>query len=141
MPVENKAVFIDSNIWLYTFIAQQDQAKSTIAKNLLVTTPVIVLSTQVINEVCFNLVRKTQISSSVITQLIRSYYTKYVIAELNQDTLLEATDLREEYRLSFWDSLIVASALQMKANILYTEDMHHSLIIRKHLQIINPFLP
>ncbi len=141
MPVENEAVFIDSNIWLYTFIAQQDQAKSTIAKNLLCTTTPIVLSTQVINEVCFNLVRKTQVSSSVITQLIRSYYTKYAIAELNQDTLLDATDLREEYRLSFWDSLIVASALQMKADILYTEDMHHSLIIRKHLQIINPFLP
>lgn len=140
MQVENKVVFIDSNIWLYSFIAQQDQAKSSTAKNILTTTPTIVLSTQVINEVCFNLVRKTQISSSVITQLIRSYYTKYAIAELNQNTLLEATDLREEYRLSFWDSLIVASALQMKADILYSEDMHQSLIVRKHLQILNPFL-
>ena len=35
--------------------------------------------------------------------------------------------------LSFWDSLIVASALYADANILYSEDMQHGLIVSEKL--------
>jgi predicted nucleic acid-binding protein len=33
----------------------------------------------------------------------------------------------------------VASALETGAEILYTEDMHHGLLINNQLQIVNPF--
>lgn len=41
---------------------------------------------------------------------------------------------------SFWDSLIVASAILGEASILYSEDMQVGLIIENALQIVNPFL-
>ncbi len=41
--------------------------------------------------------------------------------------------------LSFWDSLIVASALAAGANVLYSEDIQDGLIVLKQLNIINPF--
>jgi len=41
--------------------------------------------------------------------------------------------------LSFWDSLIVASALSADVDILYSEDMQNGLIIAEKLQIINTF--
>jgi predicted nucleic acid-binding protein len=44
-----------------------------------------------------------------------------------------------KYSLSFWDSLIVASALAANAEILYSEDMQNGLLIENKLRIINPF--
>jgi predicted nucleic acid-binding protein len=53
---------------------------------------------------------------------------------------LKSSRLRQQYNLSFWDSLIVSSALSVKANYLYSEDMQNGLIIHQNLKIINPFL-
>jgi predicted nucleic acid-binding protein len=53
--------------------------------------------------------------------------------------LLEATELRSRYQLSFWDSLIVSSALSAKVNILLSEDMQNGLVIENTLEIVNPF--
>jgi predicted nucleic acid-binding protein len=47
--------------------------------------------------------------------------------------------LREEYSLSFWDSLIVSAAFLAGAEIIYSEDMQDGLVIRESLQVINPF--
>jgi predicted nucleic acid-binding protein len=47
--------------------------------------------------------------------------------------------LRDRYLISFWDSLIVASAVLGDATILYSEDMQDGLIINNSLQVINPF--
>jgi predicted nucleic acid-binding protein len=51
-------VFIDSNIWLYSFL-KQDEKKRKIAKRLIksIKPDTISISTQIINEVCFNLKR------------------------------------------------------------------------------------
>jgi predicted nucleic acid-binding protein len=51
----------------------------------------------------------------------------------------DASHLREQYSFSYWDSLIVAAALQAKATTLYTEDMQAGLVIDQRLTIINPF--
>jgi predicted nucleic acid-binding protein len=45
--------------------------------------------------------------------------------------------IHQRYALSFWDSLIVSSALETECSILYSEDMQHGLQIQ-YLQIINP---
>jgi predicted nucleic acid-binding protein len=42
--------------------------------------------------------------------------------------------------LSYWDSLIVATALEADATLLYSEDMHHDLWINARLRIVNPFV-
>jgi len=47
--------------------------------------------------------------------------------------------LRDKYKLSFWDSIIVASALQGGAVRLYSEDMQNGLVVENKLTIINPF--
>ncbi|MGK7893624.1 MAG: PIN domain-containing protein [Xenococcus sp. (in: cyanobacteria)] len=51
-----------------------------------------------------------------------------------------ACQLRTEYKFSYWDSLIIATALSSNAKVIYSEDMQHNLLIEKQLKIINPFL-
>ena len=72
--------------------------------------------------------------------LIESFYLNYEIIELNREILIKASELRGRYPISFWDGLIVASALFADADILYSEDMQNGLLIEKKLRIINPFL-
>ena len=55
------------------------------------------------------------------------------------DKELTASELRTEYKLSYWDSLIVATALRINAQVLYSEDMQDSQTIEK-VTIRNPFI-
>ena len=50
-----------------------------------------------------------------------------------------ARALAEEHRLSFYDALIVVSAIEAGCNVLYSEDMQHGRTIGG-LAIANPFL-
>jgi predicted nucleic acid-binding protein len=46
----------------------------------------------------------------------------------------------EKYGYSIFDSLIIAAALELGCNTLYTEDMQHGQVIEGTLKITNPFL-
>jgi len=132
--------FVDSNIWLYNFIERQDNLKRQKAQQLIKQIKSnICLSTQVINEVCFNLKRKENFTETQINNLIGRYYFDYEVVELNEQILLSASDLRARYSLSFWDGLIAASALSAGAEVLYSEDMQDDLTIENKLKIVNPF--
>jgi predicted nucleic acid-binding protein len=136
MP-DKPAAFIDTNIWLYAFLDTGDAKKSSHAKEVLSQTEPI-LSVQVINEICVNLIKKAAFTEKQISQLVEAFYEKYPIVEMDESILLEASQLRQEYALSFWDSMIVACALAADAQILYSEDMQDGLMIRETLEIKNP---
>lgn len=55
-----------------------------------------------------------------------------------RDLIHSALDLSEQWQYSFYDSLIIASALDASCTILYSEDLQHEQII-KSLQIVDPF--
>lgn len=132
--------FIDSNIWLYALIRNQDTEKHTIA-NQITRVNDIVISTQVINEVCTNLLKKTDFSEVQLQNLITGFYQTCTVVQFQPTILIQASKLRERYALSFWDSLIIASALSAQVTHLISEDMQAGLIIENVLEIINPFHP
>jgi predicted nucleic acid-binding protein len=131
--------FVDTNVWLYALIQAQDAEKSEKAKRLVQNTPGLLASTQVINEVSVNLIKALCFGETDIRNIIAAFYNRYHIVEFNQIILRTASEFRMRYRLSFWDSLIAASAFVAGASILYTEDMHDGLVIEQQLRIENPF--
>ncbi|MFZ5809728.1 MAG: PIN domain-containing protein [Chloroflexota bacterium] len=131
--------FIDTNIWLYAFIQTDEASKSAIARKLIQESDPIV-STQVINEVCVNLLKLTEFTEEQIRQLIQAFYEKYPVVELDQSILLTASQVRQKYLLSYWDSIIIASALEAEVPILYSEDMQDGVMIEERLRISNPFI-
>lgn len=54
-------------------------------------------------------------------------------------TLQQAHKIKLKYGFSYWDSLIVASALETNCEQLYSEDMQHKQVIEGRLTILNPF--
>jgi len=130
--------FVDTNVWLYAWIVNDDTQKHQIAAEI-VQSGNVVVSTQVINETCVNLLRKANLSETQLYDLIVAFYAKYEVVATEAQVLLRASRLRAQYSLSFWDSLIVASAIESGCNVLYTEDMQDGLTVEGQLTIVNPF--
>jgi len=55
-------------------------------------------------------------------------------------TIRKNIELCLRYNFSYWDSQIIASALESGCNILFTEDMQHGQVIEGILTIKNPFM-
>ena len=129
-------VFLDSNIFLYALSSQNDR-KHTIAQKLVLNGGFI--STQVINEVSVNLLKKFKLPNEDIENFVNSCYKRYEVINLDRATFLNAVKLRDRYNFSYFDSLIVSASLMSNFNILYSEDMQNSLIVENRLVIKNPF--
>lgn len=132
--------FVDTNVWLYAFIAGSDAAKSKTARQLLQDKePSLLVSSQVINEVCVNLLKKTRIREAETRELIRSFYRRYPVVLLDEAVQVGASELRGRFSLSFWDSLILAAAIHGGASIVYSEDLQADLQVNEGLVVRNPF--
>ena len=130
--------FIDTNIWLYSFIQSQNTEKTEIARTIIKECE-IVISTQIINEMCVNLIKKVNFSEKKIRNLIESLYGKYTVFKLSQDILLKSSNIRANHTFSFWDSVVTASALDCDADYLISEDMQDGFNLENKLTILNPF--
>ena len=128
--------FLDSNILLYAF--GKDEYKKRIAKELM--RQRLIISVQVINEICSVLFRKFNFSAIEIKDIFNFIKSKTEVKVVNMQTIEYCLYIKEKYNFSYWDSLIISSALENKCLILYSEDMQSNQIIEKQLMIINPFL-
>ena len=136
-------VFFDTNIVVYCFDTLEPR-KQTRAKDLLahaLNSQLGIVSYQVVQEFC-NVACKAKRLQLPQERILA--YVNLVLQPMNQvgssPALIEsALRLRSEHSFSFYDSLIIASALQAKCELLYSEDMQHLQRVG-NLQIVNPFL-
>jgi predicted nucleic acid-binding protein len=138
--------FVDTNIYIYALTESQDkgdESKRITALSVfeaLMESQSIVTSTQVLNEFHSNLVKKFNLTDATVFNIVEENILPIsLIAPISFHTYHSAYRLRYEYSLSFWDSLIVACALENACTTLYSEDMQHQQNIENQLLIINPF--
>lgn len=134
MP-ENNPHFLDSSIWLNAFIGKEK--KKTASQDLINLQPAIV-STQVINEVCTDLLKRGKRSEEDIRRFLEDMFTNHRVVELDKNGYITASELREKYGLSFRDSLIAAAAFVGGARMIYSEDIKPGQIFREVLHTTNP---
>ena len=72
-------------------------------------------------------------------RLIASFSTKYGVIPTERVAIHQASQLREQYSFSYWDSLVVACALHPGCTVLYPEDMRTGLLVANRMTIVNPF--
>ena len=97
------------------------------------------ISTQVLNEFINAALRKNILSDSEVAEHCRHYISTYNLALIYPATIDSALEIKNKYKYSYYDSLIISSAIENDCEVLYTEDMQHSQIIEDKLTIINPF--
>lgn len=55
-------------------------------------------------------------------------------------TILRAIGVAQRYGFSWFDSLIVAAALECGCQTLYSEDLQHGQLLDTTLRVVNPFV-
>lgn len=136
MSLTKDKVFIDSNVFLY--LLSNDERKKLIAIHLLSKRPVI--SVQVINENMNAALRKLKVPENKAIEHTKTLMAECAVKPIMKQTIVVAFNILQTYHYSYYDCMIIASALEAKCNALYSEDLQHNQIIQKTLKIINPFL-
>ena len=133
--------FVDTNVLLYAH-DHGSAAKQRIAEKQLLqlwSDGNGVLSPQVLQEFYVNAVQKlSPAMAQEKAQAIVLTYSEWCI-EMTATEVLAAFHIQKEARISFWDSLIVASARRAGADRILTEDMNSGQVIAG-VRIENPFL-
>lgn len=62
------------------------------------------------------------------------------VVAVSPGLVLHAIDTSDQYRISFWDALIVESAAHAKCISLLSGDLNNGQLIRG-VKVINPFAP
>jgi len=132
-------MFFDSNILVYSSL-QDDKEKHNIVLNLWrqLEGNFIFISTQVVNEVYVSLL-KHALTDKDIQNIVLKIIDVCNVSVITIDSIKSAWKLKKQYNLSYWDSLIVASAMENNCDILYSEDMQDRQTLEDKLKIINPF--
>jgi len=128
-------IFIDTNILLY--LLSEEAAKADRAEEILRAGGLI--SVQVLNELANVARRKLNMTWQEISELLSLIRSVCSIDSLTIETHDQGMAVAERYRLSVYDSMIVAAALLSGCEILYSEDMQDGLLIDQKLRIVNPF--
>jgi predicted nucleic acid-binding protein len=138
--------FVDTNVWVYLFVTENpaaDTVKSHTARATLETASAagmeLVVSVQVLNEFANVLRRKFQFSPAEIRARIEHILDVTEAISLTTNHTLAALDLMEKYRLSWFDALILATALDNNCTIIYSEDLQDGLLLEQRMRVINPF--
>ncbi len=138
-------IFIDTNIFVYSFMKnhknREDQKKHELAKLFLSNMDYgsdVFISTQVCSEY-YNALLKNKINEEQIQYSLKLLMKSAKVLQISETTILKTMEIKNRYKFSYWDSLIVSSALENGCLELYSEDMHDGLLIDERLMIINPF--
>jgi predicted nucleic acid-binding protein len=127
--------FFDTNVLLYT--TSSDAAKADRAEQLIALGGTI--SVQVLNEIA-NVARRKMRFSWERTHLLLSEVRQLLsVVPVTLGMHEAGLALAERYRLSVYDGMIAAAALDSGCDTLWSEDMHDGLVIDGRLTVANPF--
>ena len=98
------------------------------------------ISYQVVQETINVITRKLNATPEKARQILERVLIPLWRVNPTRTLYQRGLDLQTRYRLSFYDSLIVASALAAGCKTLYSEDMQHGQHI-EGVSITNPFGP
>jgi predicted nucleic acid-binding protein len=134
--------FIDTNVFIYQ-LDTRDPRKHAIADRIVgeaLATDNACISFQVIQECLNTVLRKAEITLDAAAARL---YVDTVLAPLDRvassiELYRSALHLQQRWKFSFYDSLIVAAALEAGCKHLLSEDLQHGQRIGT-LRIENPF--
>ncbi len=135
----NDKVFLDTNILVYAH-TDMDAVKQSTAQGLISSHNNTFISSQVFQELANTLNKKFKLHWPEVQNVLSDAKTNNNLFINSDATILKACELAQRYKFSFYDSLIIAAALECNCTTLYSEDLHNSQIIDGKLKIVNPFV-
>jgi predicted nucleic acid-binding protein len=138
---DNRA-FVDTNIFIYASLEEKqqgDKRDKSIALLQSLSDKVVYINTQVLHEI-YSVMLRHGIDEKEIQDKLSVIIRETKLSVIRLKTVKRCWDMRQKYKYSYWDCLILASALENDCAFVYSEDMQHNQIIGQSLRIINPFI-
>jgi predicted nucleic acid-binding protein len=132
-----RPIFLDTNIWIYAYSETEKDKRDIVLK--LLNEGQIYLSTQVVNEFIWVMNRKYHVDFDSLGIIVDGLFGLHEVDIPDKNTIMKAISMSKRHNFSYWDSLMVASALKRECTVLFTEDLHHGQVIDNKLTIRNPF--
>ncbi|MFP8489259.1 PIN domain-containing protein [Gracilimonas sp. Q87] len=135
--------FLDTNIFAYSF-DRSNKSKRQLASDLIkhqLENGTGVISYQVVQEFINVSYRKfkSPMSLQELERYIENVFSHLWQVYSSKDLIYSAIGVKEQFKFSFYDSLIIAAALEAGCSTLYSEDLQHKQNIYS-VQIIDPFI-
>ncbi|EIJ41888.1 putative nucleic-acid-binding protein [Beggiatoa alba B18LD] len=131
-------VFFDTNLLIYLYSVDEPEKQQLVIEQIQ-TTENRWISTQVLNELSNTLYKKFKLECDDISHVLTELVDTFQVAVVQPTTIMQALEMVKRYHYSYYDSLIIATALEKSCNALYSEDMQHQQVIEQTLIILNPF--
>jgi len=134
--------FLDTNVFVYS-VDKSSPAKQKRATELVreaIASGKGIVSYQVVQEF-FSVALKGFADVMSVPEAegyLATIFHPMLAVQSSQALVADALRLYERYRLSWYDSLIIAAALEAQCGVLYSEDMRHGQTFGD-LRIDNPF--
>ena len=135
--------FLDTNIFVYA-VDRSDINKQKLADSLIgrmIDRRSGVVSYQVVQEFLNVALRKFVVpfTAEQARLCLSTVFRPLLVVQPSLGLFSDAIDIRSRHKLSWYDSLIVAAAIEADCSVLYSEDLSHGMKING-VQIENPFL-
>ena len=134
--------FVDTNILVYAHDRDAGDKHEIAGKVIseLWKSRLGLLSIQVLQEFYVTLTRKipTPLDRPTTRRILRNYFNWEMVINA-PPVILQASEIEETYKISFWDALIVSAAFSKNATTILTEDLNHGQII-EGIEINDPFI-
>jgi len=134
--------FVDTNILVYAHdhSAKEKHRLSTTLLKELWETATGCLSVQVLQEFYVTITAKVKrpLSAETAAEII-SMLSLWKIHTPDVQDVLRAIAIQRQYQISFWDAMIIQSAVKLGCQVLWSEDLHAGQIYAG-VTVKNPFI-
>jgi len=127
--------FFDSNILLYSIY--EGEARRERAKEIILAGGTI--SVQCLIEFVLVTRRKLGMPWASIVEARDTLISLCRVVPVTIEIHLLGVGIAERYKVGIYDGMILAAAIRSRCDVLYSEDMHHGLVVDDRLKIINPY--
>lgn len=135
--MSGERAFVDTNVFAYLY-SESEPDKQQRAEQAINSYDRYV-STQILNEFCNVGIRKLKLPIATVKESVEQICDACNVARIDEDTISKALDIHERYRYSYYDSLMIASAIETNCRYILTEDMADGQVIEDRLIVRNIF--
>ena len=129
--------FIDTNVLVYLY--SEDETQKQRRAEVVIEEYECITSTQVLNEFSNVCLKKLRMHPEIISRSIDEITDVCFITLIDTNLIKSALYLQAKYKYSYYDCLVIASALLQNCRYLLTEDLSNQQVIENNLTIFNIF--
>ncbi len=133
----NDRIFLDTKILIYAYAV--DNPHKTAEARRVADSPKATISTQVLQEFANIMDKDFGVSWPQILITLQELESNFYIHTNQISTVHLACDIARQYEFKYYDSLIVAAAIESNCSRLYIENLFEGKVMDGSLLIVNPF--